>query len=159
MVEYEIKGLDWREFAPLYGLDDEELVRRGVVRMVVDAQPGYPCRVTLEDAVAGETVLLLNHTSRADSGPYRTSHAIFVREGTKAVARYINAVPPVFLPRVLSLRGFDADGMMVDAILAQSGEADAGLRHLFAQPTIVEIDAHNAVRGCFAGRVRRKCFT
>ena len=32
----------------------------------------------------------------------------------------------MFETRVLSLRGFDKDGMMADAILTQPGEADAG---------------------------------
>lgn len=156
-----IEGLDPADFIGLFGLDDAELARRGAVRMTVDAHPGFPCRVTLEDAVPGETVLLLNHASRTDAGPYRTSHAILVREGEMATARYVNAVPPVFGPRVLSLRGFDADGMMVDAMLTQPGAADAGLQQMFARPEIVEVDVHNAARGCFAARAVRvgECFT
>lgn len=31
-------------------LSDEELKSRRVVRRVVDSKPGFPCRVTLEDA-------------------------------------------------------------------------------------------------------------
>ena len=61
----------------------------------------------------------------------------------------------ISLQERLSLRGFDAAGMMVDALLSEPGEADAGLRKLFADPRIVEVDAHNAVRGCFAARARR----
>ena len=40
----------------------------------------------------------------------------------------------MFDTRVLSLRGFDEDGMMADAVLAQPGEADAGIRKLFENP-------------------------
>jgi hypothetical protein len=160
-MDYVIEGLDPADFAPLFGLDDVALAQRGVVRMQVDAHPGFPCRVTLEDAVPGESVLLLNHVSRAGAGPYRTSHAIFVREGVETAARFSNAVPPVFGPRILSLRGFDAAGMMVEAMLTQPGEAATGLCHLFADPAIVEVDVHNAVRGCFAARAvrTRECFT
>ena len=162
-MDYVIEGLDPADFAPLFGLDDAALAQRGVVRMQVDTHPGFPCRVTLEDAVPGESVLLLNHVSRAGAGagPYRTSHAIFVREGVETAARYRNAVPPVFTPRILSLRGFDAAGMMVEAMLTQPGEAATGLCHLFADPAIVEVDVHNAVRGCFAARAvrTRECFT
>jgi len=64
-------------------------------------------------------------------------------------------VPPVFASRVLSLRGFGEDGMMVDAALTQPGEADAGIRRLFANPAIETIHAHNATRGCFAAKVER----
>ena len=64
-------------------------------------------------------------------------------------------MPPVFGPRVLSLRGFDKDGMMADAVLSQPGDADAGIRQLFARPEIATIHAHNATRGCFAAKIER----
>ncbi len=57
--------------------------------------------------------------------------------------------------RRLSLRAFDARGMMIDASIAEPGEADAGLRRLLANPMVVEIDVHNAARGCFSARARR----
>lgn len=154
-MDYIIEGIDPAPYAPLYGLPDAALAAQGAVRMVADAAPGYPCRVTLADAAPGTALLLVNHTSRPAAGPYRTSHAIFVTESAASPARFVNALPPVFGPRVLSLRGFDAAGMMVDALLTQPGEAEAGLRHLLAQAQIAEVDVHNAVRGCFAARVRR----
>jgi hypothetical protein len=61
----------------------------------------------------------------------------------------------VFATRTLSLRGFDEQGMMVDAVLADPGEADAAIRTLFANPRVATIDAHNATRGCFAARIER----
>jgi hypothetical protein len=45
--------------------------------------------------------------------------------------------------------------MMQDAALAQPGEADAAIRGLLANEAIDHIDAHNAIRGCFAARVDR----
>jgi hypothetical protein len=45
--------------------------------------------------------------------------------------------------------------MMQDAALAQPGEADAVIRRLLADEEIDHIDAHNAIRGCFAARVER----
>jgi len=154
-MDYMIEGIDPARYAPLFGLPDAALTSRGAVRMVADAAPGYPCRVSLEDALPGIALLLVNHVSRPAPGPYRTAHAIFVTEGAAAPARFVNAMPPVFGPRVLSLRGFDADGMMVDALLTQPGEAEAGVLHLLADARIAEVDVHNAVRGCFAARVRR----
>jgi len=155
-MNYVIEGIDPAPFASLFGLGDAELANRGAVRMVADAAPGYPCRVTLEDALPGTRVLLVNHESRPQPGPYRTAHAIFVTEGAAHPARFVNALPPVFGPRVLSLRGFGADGMMVDALITQPGEAEAGLERLLADARIIEVDVHNAVRGCFAARARRE---
>lgn len=154
-MDYVIEGLDPAPFAPLFGLGDADLAARGAVRVIADETPGYPCRVSLEDATPGTALLLINHVSRPAEGPYRTAHAIFVSERAMAPARFVNALPPVFGPRVLSLRGFDAEGMMVDALLSRPGEAEAGLQHLLAQERIVEVDVHNAVRGCFAARARR----
>jgi hypothetical protein len=151
---YTIRGLDPADYQPLFGLPDDELARIGVVRMTVDG-PGFPCRVSLTDREPGETVLLVNHLSHDVANPYRASHAIFVTEGETNAAEYLAQVPPVFETRVLSLRGFDRDGMMADAILTQPGEADAGIRKLFANPEIETIHAHNATRGCFSAKIER----
>jgi len=136
-------------------LADDELARLGVVRMTVSAKPSFPCRVSLTDREIGESVLLLNHVSHDVANAYRASHAIFVAEGEDNAAEFIDEVPPVFQTRVLSLRGFDADGMMADAILTQPGEADEGIRKLFENPVIETIHAHNAVRGCFSATIER----
>ena len=154
MTSYRVKGLDPAPFKPLFGLSDEELASRGIVRMTVNS-PTFPCRVSLTDRAIGEKVLLLNHVSHDVANPYRASHAIFVTEGEEEAAEYVDQVPPVFEKRVLSLRGFDADGMMAEAMLTQPGEADAGIRKLFANPNIVSIHAHNATRGCFAAKIER----
>lgn len=152
---YVVRGLDPEPFRPLFGLSDEELATHGVVRMAVTKKPSFPCRISLRDRDVGEKVLLLNHVSHEVANPYRASHAIFVTEGAETAAEYRDSVPPVFETRILSLRGFDADGMMADAVLAQPGEADSKIRELFENPAIETIHAHNATRGCFAARVER----
>ena len=111
--------------------------------------------MSLTDRDIGERMLLLNHVSHDVANPYRASHAIFVTEGAEAAAEYVDQVPPVFGPRVLSLRGFDKDGMMTEAVLTQPGEADAGIRKLFDNPEVETIHAHNATRGCFAAKIER----
>jgi hypothetical protein len=121
----------------------------------VSEKPSFPCRVSLTDRDIGERVLLLNHVSHDVANPYRASHAIFVTEFAREPAEYVDEVPPVFEKRVLSLRGFDRDGMMADAMLTQPGEADAGIRKLFENPAIETIHAHNAARGCFSAKIER----
>jgi Protein of unknown function (DUF1203) len=153
-MTYRITGLDPAPYKPLFGLSDDELAERGVVRMTV-TDPTFPCRVSLTDRALGERVLLLNHVSHDVANPYRASHAIFVTEGIDKAAEYVDQVPPVFEKRVLSLRGFDKDGMMADAALTQPGEADAGIRQLFDNPRVESIHAHNATRGCFSARIER----
>ena len=154
-MTYRIKGIDPAPYRHLFGLSDTELADQGVVRMTVTEKPSFPCRVSLTDRDLGESVLLLNHVSHDVANPYRASHAIFVTEGEEVQGEYVDQVPPVFEPRVLSLRGFDKDGMMADAILTQPGEADAGIRKLFDNPAIETIHAHNAGRGCFSAKIER----
>jgi len=154
-MTYRITGLDPAPYRPLFGLSDDELSKRGIVRMTVTEKPSFPCRVSLTDRDIGESVLLLNHISHDVANPYRASHAIFVTEGADAAAEYVDEVPPVFEPRVLSLRGFDRSGMMADALLVQPGEADAGIRKLFENSEIETIHAHNAARGCFSAKIER----
>ena len=154
-MTYRITGLDPTPYRRLFELSDDELADQGIVRMTVTKTPSFPCRVSLTDRDIGESVLLLNHVSHDVANPYRASHAIFVAEGADAAAEYIDEVPPVFEPRVLSLRGFDRNGMMADALISQPGEADAGIRQLFANPEIVTIHAHNAARGCFSAKFER----
>jgi len=154
-MTYRITGLDPAPFRQLFGLPEEELARRGIVRMTVTDKPSFPCRVSLTDRDIGEQVLLLNHVSHDVANPYRASHAIFVTEGIQMPSEYVDEIPPVFEPRVLSLRGFDVQGLMADAILTQPGQADAGIRKLFENPQIVSVHAHNAARGCFSAKIVR----
>jgi hypothetical protein len=154
-MAYRISGLSPEPFAGLFGLSDEELAARGAVRMTADKKPGYPCRVTLEDAEPGEVVILVNHVSQPAATPFRASHAIFVREGVGEPSIYVDALPPVFDTRTIGLRGFDADGMLRDGLLALPGEADAKIRILFEKAEIASIHAHTATYGCFVAHVER----
>lgn len=154
-MTYKISGLDPAQFAHLIALSEEELARHGATRMIADARPSFPCRIQLDDAKAGESLLLVNHVSHEGNNPYRASHAIFVSESASEAAVYEDEIPPALARRILSLRAFDANGMMTDAALAQPGEADAAIRVLLANDAVDHIDAHNATRGCFAARIER----
>lgn len=150
-----ITGLPVEDFRPLFGLSDEELWSRGVRRYQVDAKPGFPCRVTLEDAEPGETVLLLNYEHQPAASPYRSRHAIFVSETAAETRRAVDEVPGALRPRMLSLRSFDDAGMMLDAELVQGADVEGVIARLFANPEAAYIHAHNAGRGCYSARIDR----
>lgn len=152
-MAYRIDGLAPEQFADYFRSTDEELVKRYARRAIADG-PGFPCRISLEEAEIGEELILLNHVSNDAPTPFRASHAIYVREGVNAGC-YIDAVPPLFESRTLGLRGFDGEGMLRGALLALPGEADAKIRELFERPEIAAIHAHNAALGCFLARVER----
>jgi hypothetical protein len=154
-MAYRIEGLAPEAFESLFGMMDGELAARGAVRVTADAPSGYPCRVSLEDAKAGEELVLLNHVSHDVEGPFRTSYGIYVRKDARAPASFTDETPPLFDSRTLGLRGFGADGMLKRALLAMPGEADAKIRELFENPGIDTIHAHNAAHGCFLARIER----
>ncbi|MGN7931353.1 DUF1203 domain-containing protein [Sphingopyxis sp. 22461] len=153
-MTYSIQGLNPEPFAPLFALDDAGLAALNARRVTATADRGFPCRVSLEDAKAGEALILLHHTSHDVETPYRSAYAIYVRPGVEA-ATYRDELPPVFEGRALALRAFDAEGMLQTARLAGPGEADGAIRDLFADDAIAYIDAHNAAYGCFAARIER----
>ncbi len=153
-MTYIIAGLSPDHFAPLFAMSDAELGEQNAHRVTATADRGFPCRISLEDARAGEELILLHHTSHDVATPYRSAYAIYVRPGVGA-ARYRDKLPPVFAGRPLALRAFDADGMLQTARLAGPNDADGAIRDLFADAGIAYIDAHNAAHGCFAARIER----
>lgn len=152
-MAYRIEGLAPERYAPLFAMSDEALAQRNARRAVADG-PGYPCRVSLEEAEPGETLVLVNHVSNDAPTPFRAAHAIYVRERAERGA-YRDEVPAIFATRTLGLRGFDSEGMLTGAMLALPGEADSKIRELFERPEVAEIHAHNAALGCFLAKIER----
>lgn len=155
-MTYSITGLPVEPFLPLFGLSGEDLARRHIVRMTSDAPTGFPCRVLLEDAPPGDTLLLLNHEYQPANSPYRGRHAIFVNELATAPRTFLEEIPPVLSVRkAISLRAFDAEDMMIDADIVPGAEVEASVLRLLQNPKTRYLHAHNAARGCFAARIDR----
>ena len=154
-MSFQIRGLPASDFAPLFSLPDQELASRGAVRMVVDRNPGFPCRISLRDAAVGETVLLLNFEHLAVASPYRSRHAIFVSRNAAEAQLDLNEIPESLRIRLLSLRAFDEAGMMLDADVVQGLELAAAIHRMLDRDATAYLHVHNAKRGCFAARVDR----
>lgn len=154
-MTYAINGLSPDMFDEYRGLDDVALARLSARRVTATSYPGFPCRVSLEDAQAGEMMILLNHVSHDVSTPYRSAYAIYVREAAVEAASYRDTLPPVFANRPLAMRAFSSGGMLTTARLALAGQAEAAILELLADQAIAYIDVHNAAHGCFAARVER----
>lgn len=155
MTGFVIRGISAEPWRDLYGSSDTALAARGAVRMIADGKPGYPCRVTLTDAEVGETLLLVNYEHQPEATPYRSCHAIFVREGAGAPAAFVDEVPESLAVRLLSVRAFDAAAMMIDADCCEGSALAQLIGAMFANAAIAYLHVHNAKRGCFAARVDR----
>ena len=154
-MTYRITGLSPDQFAMLHKMDDDQLRAINARRVIAAASQGFPCRVSLEDAKEGESLILFHHVSHDVATPYRSAYAVYIRENVRQAAEFIDQTPPVFEGRPIALRGFDAEGNLRNATLALPGQADARIRELFAADEIAYIHAHNAAHGCFSAAIER----
>lgn len=154
-MSFQIVPLSLERFAPLFSLSDEALMAQNVVRTIADRRPGYPCRVSLTDAEVGDTVLLLNYEHQPARTPFRASHAIYVKQGASEARCAVGEVPALFRSRSLSLRGFNAQHMLVQASLAPGTELETALEQLFADEHVSYVHLHYAAPGCYAARAVR----
>ncbi|MEM7271220.1 MAG: DUF1203 domain-containing protein [Pseudomonadota bacterium] len=154
-MTFQIKALDPAPFERLFSMDEDELRANKAIRMTADGAPGFPCRVSLEDAKIGETVVLVNYEHLEVASPYASKHAVYVRKGAEQGAPAPGETPPMLTSRFLSVRGFDAGDEIIDATLTEGGELAATLEALFTKPSIAYAHIHFAARGCFAARAER----
>ena len=154
-MNFRITGLPVEPFTHYFGLTTESLAQLDIIRRSVDKRPGFPCRVSLRDAEVGESVLLLNYEHLNVASPYRSQHAIYVREGAVEVRLEPDEVPEVLRVRLLSIRAFDEAGMMVGAEVAHGRELEPVIANLLANQQAAYLHVHNAKQGCFAARVDR----
>ncbi|MEM9795049.1 MAG: DUF1203 domain-containing protein [Pseudomonadota bacterium] len=154
-MTFQIQPLPLDPFEALFALDDDALAERGARRVRADSYPGFPCRVTLEDAAPGEEVILANHLHQPANSPYRASHAVYVRAGARPARPAPGTVPDMLQRRTLALRGFDADGMMATADIVEGPDLAGCLDRVLSDPEIAYAHIHFAARGCYAARAVR----
>lgn len=152
---FRISALPSALFEPLFALSDAELATRDARRVVADSHPGYPCRVSLVDAEPGEELLLLHHLHHDVHSPYRAAGPIYVREHAVTATPAPGEVPEQVRTRLLSLRAYDAEGMLRVADVAEGRELEAVVATMFADPDVAYLHAHNARPGCYSCRIDR----
>jgi hypothetical protein len=157
-MPFRFKGLPREPFASLLQMSDAELQTMGARRMIADDKPGFPCRVSLEDAEPGERLVLFSFAHQAAVSPYKASGPIFVREAARAPYDSTEMPPVLRAGRLISARAYDSAGLMLDADVADSvedGALESLLEELFARADTDYIHLHYAKRGCYAARVER----
>ncbi|MEM9348652.1 MAG: DUF1203 domain-containing protein [Pseudomonadota bacterium] len=154
-MDFQINPLSADVFAHLFELSDAELAQHKAVRQIVAAKPGTPCRVSMADAEVGETVILVNHQYQPGHSPYQATHAVYVRENAKEAQISVNEVPEVIASRLVSLRCFDRDHMMIWADVMAGEEVGSAISKAFEDESVAYAHIHNAKPGCFAASVTR----
>ncbi|MBC7942470.1 MAG: DUF1203 domain-containing protein, partial [Chitinophagaceae bacterium] len=152
---FQLVGLDHEPFQALFDLSDEQLTEHAAQRRFADEHPGYPCRISLEDALVGEELLLLHHLHQPAASPYRASGPIFVRRGVKQRTWPVGEMPSYVTNRLISVRAYDAGHMIVAASVCEGIVAAEEVQAYFLRDDVAYIHLHNAKRGCFSCRVER----
>src|SRR5271165_1976453 len=117
MNSFQLVGLPFEPFSPLFALSDAALVEHNACRVVATEKPGYPCRVSLCDAEIGEELLLLPFEHQPASSPYKASGPIFVRKAAAQANIERGVIPEYVRHRLMSVRAYDATHLMTDAVV------------------------------------------
>ncbi len=153
--DFQVVALSTEEFTNLFSLSDEELASYGARRLIVDKNPGYPCRVSLMDASIGESVILTPYRHHDVESPYRASGPIFVREAARTAMPEVNEIPLMLHHRLLSVRAYNKSAMMKGAKVVEGQALEQVIRDFFTDGIISYLHLHNAGPGCFNCRVER----
>ncbi|MCB1042845.1 MAG: DUF1203 domain-containing protein [Acidobacteria bacterium] len=117
--------------------------------VIAKGYPGYPCRVSLQDAQPGERVLLVHYTHHAVSTPYRAAGPIYIREQAENAQFDQGVCPPFFQGRQLSMRAYTHKGYLANARVCEGVDASDSLNSLFENPKVAYVHIHFAAPGCY----------
>jgi hypothetical protein len=154
-MSFQITALERERFAKFFAMPDEELAGNLAVRIAATRKPGFPCRVSLADADVGDELILVNYEHQVGASPYRAAHAIIVRNGVEQARPAISEVPELFRSRMLSLRAFNSQAMIVAADLVDGEDLETALDRLLSDPAADYVHIHYAKFGCYAARADR----
>ena len=154
-MAFQIEALPKENFAHLFLMNEHELHSIGAKRIKVTSNPGFPCRISLEDAQIGETVILTNFEHQPENTPYKASHAIYLREHIETATPGPDEVPLVLRSRLISLRGFNSQHSMIAADVADGELLGQNITSMLLDSEIAYIHLHNAKPGCYAAKVTR----
>ena len=107
------------------------------------------------EAAVGERVLALPFMHHDVASPYRASGPIFVRENAEMAKVKVNEIPNSLRHRLLSVRAYDAQHIMIGAEVLHGSELELGIERQFKNSAAQYIHIHNANPGCFSCSVHR----
>ena len=154
-MDFRVTGLSPEPFRPVFELDDDALAAIGAQRILADDDVGYPCRVSLTHAVPGEELILMSYEHQPGHSPYRAAGPVFVRKSALTAFDAVNIVPEPVRVRLLSVRAYDRDDMIVEADVVEGKEIEALIERYFERVDVAYLHLHYARRGCYACRVDR----
>ena len=152
---FKIIGIHKEQFISLLDDESKNSMTKNTKWLTADSKPGFPCRVSLVDAEVGEKVLALSFVHHDVKSPYKASGPIFIRENAESAALKVNEVPKMLRHRLLSIRAYNSEEMMIEADVTQGTELETIIEKQFQNNDVKYIHIHNANPGCFNCAVHR----
>ena len=88
-------------------------------------------------------------------GPYKSAGPIFVRKDAKTANLGVNEIPKMLRHRLLSVRGYNSESIMVEGDAVMGGELENVLEKQFLNGAVEYIHVHNAGPGCFNCEIKK----
>jgi hypothetical protein len=87
--------------------------------------------------------------------PYRSSYAIFVREGAVESCDTVDVIPDLLETRLMSLRAFSHDHNLAAADVVEGVGLPPLIEKFLSDPAVAYLHAHYARPGCYAAKIER----
>lgn len=153
--KFQVSSLDALEFNHFFDLSEKELSSINAIKMIAKTNPGYPCRVSLEDAQIGEEVLLLNYEHHKVNSPYKASGPVFIRRNVKTANLKTNQIPEMLKHRLLSLRAYNSSAIMIESETVKGENLADKIDMIFSNDLVNYIHIHNSGPGCYNCQINR----
>ncbi|MEO6914163.1 MAG: DUF1203 domain-containing protein [Candidatus Baltobacteraceae bacterium] len=108
-----------------------------------------PCRLCLRIAEGPEEMILLSYRPLPDRGPYAEIGPIFIHARECTPYTEPENFPRDFLSRPLILRAYDHQGRIVDAVVAQPGDAERQALNFLQNSSVAEVHVRHISYTCF----------
>ena len=154
-VNFQFVALEKSAFDYFYAFPDEELSNRNARWVVADANPGYPCRVSLQNAEVGEPVLAISYCFQNADSPYRASGPIFVREMAETARPSINEIPKMLIDSLLSVRAYNSTNSLIASDVVEGAHLESVITSQLSDDSVDYLHVHYAKHGCFNSVVCR----
>jgi len=126
-----------------------------VETVTIDSNPGYPCRLSLEDARKGEEVYLFSHSPFTGANAYRETGPVFIRKNAVPAALGVNELPEIALARSIVVRAYNSAGTMLAATPVETAEISATIQDLLDDESVECVHLRATASGCFLCSARR----
>jgi hypothetical protein len=123
--------------------------------LCVTVEESAPCRVCLRIDKEPNEFLLMSYQPLPDTGPYAEIGPIFIHARECEPYSDLDSLPEDFRTRRLVLRAYSGAGAIVDAVVAEPGEAEMRAREFFERDEIAEIHVRHTSYTCFDFKIVR----